>query len=846
MKKVVKTLSIVIAIVVIALFTVPFLFKEQIENTIQNELNKRINAELSFEKVSLNLWQHFPKASINISDLLITNENSFENDTLLSIENIQLTTTLTALLNTPKIDYFSISNGFINLETTINGEFNFDILKAESSTSVSEDNTNSSDFSFHIEQYDLKNIHFNYADKQNKISATLKEFNHSGTGKFSNEHVQLTTKTSIQSISVIQNSIPYLNKAKFLWQAELLYNLENQKISFDKNSAQLNDLKFYFDGFVQPANEGIAMVLQFDVLESKFKSLLSLIPDAYAQSFDKVTANGALDFKGTFNGLYSDSEIPKFDIFISSKDASFKYPELPKTMEHITFDTHIGNETGAIDDTEIQLNKLSFQIDKDVFSASGTFRKLMSNPTISAKIDGKLNLDNLSETYPIPLDQQLHGIVDAHIKTAFSQKDIDTNNFEAIKNEGNISVLNMTVISEMFPNPFSIETAHIEFTPKKLLVKKCQAKTGKSDLSVTGNVNNLIGFAFGNKVLSGTFDIKADRIITEDFLSETASDTLTISNSNTTAPLKIPTGIAISSQFSAKNVHYDNLILKNCKGALTIKDQTAQFKKINAKLFDGAIHFDGMVNTKETPSTFDLGIKFESINIEKAFSSLELFSSIAPFAKTIDGTMSSSFDMKGNLDHDLMPTANSISGKTVSNMEVSQIDASRSKTMSLLDKNLDFIDFAKLDIKKINAKASIENGMVRFSPFKIASYDAIPIQMSGTHSFDNDMNYQLLAEVPATFFGKETEKLLSGLSEAERNDIHVPLKVTIGGTISKPNVTPDYKSAISSLTSKIAKSQTNKFIDRILKTSSKEKDSTKTNTSDDIKKAASKLLKKLF
>ena len=184
MKKVVKIVSIVIAILVIALFTVPFLFKEQIKSTVQIELNKQINAELSFETVSLNLWQHFPKASITISDLLITNENSYENDTIIAIENIQLTTTLTALVNTPKIDYFSINKGFINLETTVNGESNFDILNTESETPISEDNTNSSDFSFHIEQYALKNIHFNYTDKQNKLSATIKELNHTGTGKF--------------------------------------------------------------------------------------------------------------------------------------------------------------------------------------------------------------------------------------------------------------------------------------------------------------------------------------------------------------------------------------------------------------------------------------------------------------------------------------------------------------------------------------------------------------------------------------------------------------------------------------------------------------------------------------
>jgi hypothetical protein len=44
-------------------------------------------------------------------------------------------------------------------------------------------------------------------------------------------------------------------------------------------------------------------------------------------------------------GLYSDTTVPKFNIDIASNNASFQYPDLPKSVRNIVIDTKIVNET---------------------------------------------------------------------------------------------------------------------------------------------------------------------------------------------------------------------------------------------------------------------------------------------------------------------------------------------------------------------------------------------------------------------------------------------------------------------------------------------------------------------
>jgi hypothetical protein len=67
--------------------------------------------------------------------------------------------------------------------------------------------------------------------------------------------------------------------------------------------------------------------------------------------------------------VYTDTTVPKFNVDIQSNNASFKYPNLPKSVQNIVIDTKIVNETGILNDTHVKPRQTFFQIDQDVFNA---------------------------------------------------------------------------------------------------------------------------------------------------------------------------------------------------------------------------------------------------------------------------------------------------------------------------------------------------------------------------------------------------------------------------------------------------------------------------------------------
>ena len=854
MKKAIKIIAVLFFLFIITLITIPFFFKKQIKETITQEVNKTIVANFSFQNVSINLLTNFPNAKITLDKIIITNKVPFEGDTLVFIENIEVKTSISNLLSKKLVlDNFSITNALVSLKTNEDNVSNYDIAKQSSSAAEDDtiDDTNSeSTISLHIEEYSLNNINFNYHDQKSKLALKIENFNHRGTGVFSTKNIVLNTHSSIEKFTVGSENIHYLNQASITWKALLDINIETLKINFRENIAKLNDLHLSFDGFVQPLDEGILMDLHFDSKDSKFKSLLSLIPSAYSSEFENVKANGALNFSGNAEGLYSENEVPKFNVFINTKDASFQYPDLPKGIKHITIDTKIENKTGVLDDTEVVIQKFDFQIDKDKFNASSKLTHLISNPKVKASLNGVMNLGNLSQAYPLDLEDEIEGIITFNVNTAFTQKAIEEERFQEIKNSGSLSIQNMTVSTEMLPHPISIKNSYLKFTPKNFILEKFEATTASSDLSIKGTLSNLMGFVFGDKDLKGSFDVISKNINTFDLLSsEEIATEENVENpeeaTTVTSAIKIPSKIDITANLKASKVSYDNINLENVKGVIRIKEQQAVFEKTTAEMLGGTIQLKGKVDTQPTPSTFDFDMSLKELDIVKSFETIDLFSSIAPFAKAINGKMSTSLDLTGLLDANFFPEMNSLYGKGDSQLEVKDIDPKKSNAMSLLNDNFNLIDFNKLDMKKIQAAMKFENSKVIFSPFNIATYDGTKIEMSGSHSFENKMSYNLTTALPVDLLGKEATALLSGLSEEETKNMTVPMTIRIGGSVTSPKVTPDYKSAITALSSKVIESQKNKLLNSLFKENKKEGDTTKSKRND-LEKAASKLLKSLF
>src|SRR5690606_25531061 len=189
---------------------------------------------------------------------------------------------------------------------------------------------------------------------------------------------------------------------------------------------------------------------------SSFKNFLGLVPEAYSGNLATVKTEGDFTVKGKVNGMYTDTTVPKFNLAIASNNASFKYPDLPKSVQNIIIDTKIINETGILNDTYVNLDKLSFRIDQDVFDAKANIKNVVENPLIKADLKGTINLSNFAKAYPVKLDVPLSGILKANVTTRFDMKAVENSQYEKIDNSGSMSIAGFTYKGDGMAKPVVI------------------------------------------------------------------------------------------------------------------------------------------------------------------------------------------------------------------------------------------------------------------------------------------------------------------------------------------------------------------------------------------------------
>ncbi|HLF52113.1 AsmA-like C-terminal region-containing protein [Flavobacterium sp.] len=851
-KTIFKILGILILLLTVSLFAIPYFFKDQIKAKITATINKNLDATVAFADADLSLFKSFPQANVTIDKLSIINKAPFAGDTLVYLGELNLKMSIKELFKGKtepmNIEAISSKNGLINIIYNKDGIGNFDIALKDQD----EKGGKSDPLTLKIKEYNVENYTFKYFDESSKIKMVIDSIDHSGTGDFASSKLDLVTKSTAK-MSLDMDKINYMNKVPLTLDAILGIDLDKSKYTFKENKALVNQLPLEFDGFIQLVDAGQEYDLKFKTPTSSFQNFLGLIPSTYAGQLKDVKTTGDFTVSGFAKGLYSDTTVPKFNVAIASNNASFKYPNLPKTVQNIIIDTKIINETGILNDTYVNLDQLSFKIDQDVFNAKANIRNITANPLVNAALKGTINLANVSKAYPIKMDQTLTGILNADVVTKFDMQSVEKSQYENIDNSGTMS-LSQFNYTDVNGKTLHINQALVQFNPSHVNLQQFNATTGKSDLNVTGILENFYGFMFKDQELKGNFNMQSNQLLVSDFIT---TEEAPKGGTKTKEAMKIPAFLNCSLTAKANTVIYDNLTLKDVSGKLIVKDEKVTLQNVKTSIFGGTIGVNGDVSTKGKTPVFNMDLGLNSVDIAQTFTQLDMLKKIAPIAGIINGKLNSTIKLSGNLDaKEMTPDLKTITGDLLGQLLSTTINAQNSQILTALSSNLKFIDLSKLNLNDLKAAISFTDGKVNVKPFDI-KYQDIKINVGGSHGFDQSMNYNVKFDVPAKYMGPEVNKFIAKLSPADAKKVeNVPINAVLTGNFKNPKVTTDMKQAVNNLATQLVKQQKDKLINQgttalgNLLNNNNPKDTTKTGTptapEKDIKTQAADVIKGLF
>ncbi|GAB5401589.1 MAG: AsmA-like C-terminal region-containing protein [Aureisphaera sp.] len=819
MKKIVKIIGIVLGLLLIFLLTAPFLFKGSIEKLLKKNLNENLTAQVEWKSLDLSLFSNFPNAAVVIEDFSVVNAAPFEGDTLASGKRLALDMGLTQLFKSSdkpiQVNGLELEEALINIQVDSLGNANYDIgKKSDTTPSEGSEESSNSGFSFNLEHYEINNSRINYHDAKAGTFLTLEEFTHEGNGDLSAATSTLVTNTNTLA-SFAQGDTQYLSNHTLALDATFQLDLENQKYSFLENEARINELPLTFEGYVQILEDGSDIDLSFKTPSSDFKNFLAVIPKKYVQNLDGVSTTGNFSVNGMVKGIANDQYIPKMDILVSSDNASFKYPDLPKAVRNISINAQLKNETGLVPDTYLTIGNLTFKIDDELFRASGSIKNLTENALVQLALKGTLNLANIEQVLPMELEQDLTGVFKADVNTRFDMRSLETEQYQNINTTGTASLTDFTYQDPYFTHDIEINEANVKMTPGNITLNKLSAKSGETDIAATGNIQNLIPWIMAKQDLKGDFNVQSNTFNVSDFMGTDSEENETAQNESagddTAAKaniesIKIPDFLDATLNFNAKKVKYDNLELQNTSGSVTISDETASLKNVSSNAFGGDVALSGDVNTKGEVPSFSMNLDLQKIDIDESFGKLALLKYIAPIAQALDGNMNTTINLKGQLNNDLTPNLKTIAGSALAQVITAQVDAQKTPLLSKLGEQVSFLNLDKLSLQNISTALDFSEGRIIVKPFDFQVED-VQITAGGNHGLDKSMNYDLTMEVPAKYLGGEVNNLLAKLDPSEAQNTKVSLPIGIGGSFTNPSVSVDTKGAVSTLTQRLIEKQ---------------------------------------
>ncbi|WP_010523349.1 AsmA-like C-terminal region-containing protein [Aquimarina agarivorans] len=810
-----KIVGALVILIIATLVAIPFLLEKNIDKLVRNFTQNQVNATIDYSDIDLSLIKSFPSAQLQLENFKIINSAPFENDTLVYAKKIvgklSIIQLIKGLDKGVSIDKIAIDEARVNVLINKDGKANYDITIDKETTDNEKTSETASNFKLNL-NYEINDSHITYKDETSKTYVDILHLTHTGKGDVSEIITDLDTKTDMK-MSFAMGGMTYTKEMPIHLNALIAVDQNQNKYAFKENEALINQIPLEFNGHVQLLEKATDIDISFTSKKASFKDLLASIPSAYKKDIKGVKANGKFDLHGTIKGQSTDNLIPKLDITLRTENANFKYPDLPKGIDAITLIADIKNDTGLSKDTHIDIHSFKMKIDEDKFSANGKLSNVAENLKVYLKANGIVNLANLNKAYPVQLDTDLAGIINANVTTNFDMASIEKEKYDNIKSTGTVSLSDFLFASAEMPHPIKIGTAKVDFQPTIVKLKQFTMNTGDSDLSATGTLENVIPFVFSDKVLKGDFELNSNTFKVSDFMVAETTDTkkdqenTPETNEDTQAQGAIPPFLDITSRFKAATVFYDNLELKNTTGLLAIKDQKAILKDINTDIFGGSIGFSGYVSTAEKAPVFDMELDMKKLSLAESFKSLEMLKKMTPIASALNGVFSTKLKLNGKLKDDFSPVLSSLKGNALANILDAKVDPEKNKLLSQLNQRTDFINLDKLNVKDLKANFNFEDGKVNVKPFDFNLTKDIKVTAAGAHSFDAGLDYNLTMDLPAKYLGASASGLLSKLTASDQENMKVPVPISLGGTFTSPKIGLDMKGAISNLTQQVVANQ---------------------------------------
>lgn len=736
-----------------------YIFKDDIIKLVLEEVNQHLKAKVSVSKVDLTFWGTFPNLSVDFNHVFIQDsyENSTELDTLLYSDLIQLKfNPIDVWRENYTVKKIAIAPGTLQLKVNDQGEVNYDILQPTN------DSTESESFDFKLEEVSLEEVRFVYANASinHRYETDIHEMELEGA--FSEKVFTLNASTELDVKQAKSGQVNLISNQPAQFDIAIEINQNTGTFKIPKATIFVAKLPFALNGKVTPDS------IDFN-LNAKNLSLADVANNFSMSQMEHVhqfQGSGKVNFDLAIKGKKSSTEPVSIACDFGIKNGQLTEPVKKQKIKDIQLKGKYSNKGGASKEY-LALENVFFTTSAGPFSGEVTLTHFAA-PILNGKANGELNLSIIHSLFNIPAIQEIKGNLGLNtvFKVQGQPQANETMRYEIFKCEGQAEFKNVAFQLVDDKRLFDQINGKVFLLNDDAGLQDISLKLGNSDLTLNGAFSNVISYFKHEAELKADVTVLSRRIDIED-LGTTAKE-VQLQEART---FMFPENIAGNVDLTVGRLGYEGHQFELINGTMNIKNRVLSFPNLSFRNSDATIS-GNLIIEERSPEVFNVKTILSSSNIKlkSVFKEWNNFKQDVIREEHIYGNAAISlyldapFDLRSGVFFKAVKAdiQLKITDGRLKNVEAFDAIVESLKTPAArlaigkqnilsLEKKLKDLTFETLENHLI-----IRNGIIEIPEMNIAS-NILDIETSGTHTFDNKIDYKFAFRFRDLKAEKETE-----------------------------------------------------------------------------------------
>lgn len=787
-------LGVLILLVVGAGFIIGYYYQDEVKEYVIGELNKQLNTQVIVDgkDIDFTVLKNFPYASVEFRNVKALDATMSEKkDTLFKAGEISIQFSLLDIFKKNyRVKKISLDEVKLRLRVNGSGEDNYHFWKPSSGN-----DTSNSQFAFALEKILLHEVHISYINKKDRQRLETNVGSAKLSGSFSDQQYDLDIVSDLFVEQLKLDSTVYLHKKNL--DADLGLHVDNSmpSVKFNEGKIKVEDLLFEVVGNMTNYDKQPILNLGLKGKDMDIQSVLSLIPARYKASIADYESDGEFYFNATIQGTLGEGVTPLIEADFGMKNAQIRQKKESISLNNVNLKGHYSNGSSLQKKaSELSLREFSAAVNSGSLAGDLTINNF-AHPNFNGHVTANIALQELKELMQLDTLESLTGMLKMNASFSGEGKFSGAGKPQNLVVDGSLLVDNMSVKLKNNVNTIENIQGDMKFDNNDIVVNNFSGKVGSSDFLLKGFFRNAIAYLF---------DPEEDVTIEASFHSNHIDLNELLANkeegSSGKYKLRFSEHLNVNLNSDIQQINFRKFSASDVSGQIRLQDKKLFTNNVKLSTMGGLITTSGLVDGSDSSKLLVTCYSdLSHINISKMFEEFENFGQSAITDKNIKGIATAKINFAAVLTPELAMDMDKLYAGvdlSIDNGELNNVESMKSMSRFIELKELENIRFATL-----KNQIEIKNQLITIPKMEVKS-SALTITTSGTHSFNNEIDYKVKLSLNELLSkkAKQAKKQNEEFGEVADDGLgRTNIFLSMTGTVEHPVIKYDSKSAIQNV-----------------------------------------------